>query len=202
MLEEQIRARGIRDPRVLRAMRNVARHEFVPPELAAAAYEDRALPIGCGQTISQPFIVALMTDLLRLEADARVLEIGAGSGYQAAVLAELAGRVFTVEIVPELAARAARQLERAGYRNVRVREGDGFRGWPEEAPFDAILVAAAIAEIPAPLPGQLKEGGRMVLPLGEPDGVQELTLVTRENGEIRSRSVLPVRFVPFTREAL
>ncbi len=182
-------------------MRVVPRHFFVPPELADAAYGDHALPIGCGQTISQPYIVALMTEIIRPEKDARVLEIGAGSGYQAAVLAELVGEVFTVEIVPELARQARERLARAGYENVRVKEGDGFHGWPEHAPFDAIVVTAAARDIPPPLVAQLRDGGRMILPLGAPHEVQELVLVTKDGDRIRREDVLPVRFVAFTRAA-
>ncbi len=201
MVTEQIQARGIRDERVLHAMRVVPRHFFVPPELADAAYGDHALPIGCGQTISQPYIVALMTEIIRPEKDARVLEIGAGSGYQAAVLAELVGEVFTVEIVPELARQARERLARAGYENVRVKEGDGFHGWPEHAPFDAIVVTAAARDIPPPLVAQLRDGGRMILPLGAPHEVQELVLVTKDGDRLSREDVLPVRFVPFTRAA-
>ena len=201
MVAEQIEARGIRDPRVLRAMRAVPRHCFVPRELAEAAYSDHALPIGCGQTISQPYIVALMTEIIRPDAGSKVLEIGAGSGYQAAVLAELVREVFTVEIVPQLAQEARERLARAGYDNVRVKEGDGFHGWPEHAPFDAIVVTAAARAIPPPLVAQLRDGGRMILPLGAPHEVQELVLVTKDGDRVCSEDVLSVRFVPFTRAA-
>ena len=199
MVAGQIEARGVRDPRVLEALRAVPRHEFVPPEQRMHAYEDRPLPIGEGQTISQPYIVAVMTELLALEGSERVLEIGTGSGYQAAVLGRLAREVYSIEIVPELAARAAKDLERLGYANVHVRQGDGYRGWPEHAPFDAILVTAAPGHVPEPLVEQLALGGRMVLPLG---GVfQDLVRVTRGAEGVRQERLLGVRFVPMTGEA-
>lgn len=199
MVAAQIEARGVRDGRVLEAMRKVERHLFVPEELRAHAYEDRPLPIEHGQTISQPYIVALMTDLARVGSDARVLEIGTGSGYQAAVLSVLAKEVYSIEIVEALATEARERLERLGYRNVVVRAGDGYRGWPEQAPFDAILVTAAPPEIPAPLLEQLAPGGRLVAPVGE--RAQDLVVVERTEKGLVRRSVLPVRFVPMTGEA-
>jgi protein-L-isoaspartate(D-aspartate) O-methyltransferase len=189
------------DPQVLDAMRRVPRHLFVPPDLESHAYEDRPLPIGYGQTISQPYIVALMTDLLRLPPGARALEIGTGSGYQAAILAALGHEVSTIEIVPALAEEAALHLSAAGFRGVEVRQGDGFFGWPEKAPFDGIVVTAAATQIPPPLIEQLKPGGRMVIPLGAAFLVQQLVLVEKlRDGAIRSEALLPVAFVPFTRQ--
>ncbi len=199
MVEEQIAARGVRDPRLLAALRAVPRHEFVPPEQRAHAYEDRPLPIGEGQTISQPYIVAVMTQLLELAGEEKVLEIGTGSGYQAAVLARLAREVYTIEIVPELARRAEGDLRRLGFANVHVREGDGYRGWPEQAPFDAIVVTAAPEHVPQPLVDQLAVGGRLVLPVG--DVLQDLVLVTRDALGVRQEQLLGVRFVPMTGEA-
>ena len=190
------------DSRVLEAMRTVPRHTLVPEAVRAAAYEDRPLSIGYGQTISQPYIVALMTDLLRPEPGDVVLEIGTGSGYQAAVLAELVERVFSVEIVPRLAERATGDLARLGYDNITVRAGDGYYGWAEHGPYDGIVVTAAASHIPPPLVAQLKPGGRMVIPVGASFMVQQLVLVERDrDGEVRTESLLPVRFVPFTRGA-
>lgn len=189
------------DPRVMDAILRVPRHLFVAPGQQPHAYENRPLPIGHGQTISQPYIVALMTDLLKPGREDSVLEIGAGSGYQAAVLAELVRAVYTIEIVEPLAAEARRRLERLGYRNVEVRTGDGYNGWPERAPFDAIMVTAGADEVPPALLQQLKPGGRMVIPVGPAWSVQSLMLYEKQaDGSIRSRQVLPVRFVPFTRE--
>ncbi|MEF8787425.1 MAG: protein-L-isoaspartate(D-aspartate) O-methyltransferase [Planctomycetota bacterium] len=185
--------------RVLDAMRTVPRHEFVLPEYRDRAYSDTPLPIGHDQTISQPYIVALMTDRLEPEADDRVLEVGTGSGYQAAVLSELCAEVYTVEIVEGLAQQARKRLESLGYDNVHVRHGDGFYGWEEHAPFDAIIVTAAPEELPQRLLDQLKSGGRMVIPVGEQYGVQRLLAVTKtEEGEIRRQMICPVRFVPMT----
>jgi protein-L-isoaspartate(D-aspartate) O-methyltransferase len=198
MVSRQIEGRGVRDPLTLAALRKVPRHEFVAPELAAEAYADHPLPIGHGQTISQPYIVAFMTEALGLRGGERVLEVGTGSGYQAAVLAEIAGSVFTVEIVKTLAEEARERLARLGYRNVQVRAGDGYRGWPEQAPFDGILVTAAAPRIPEPLKAQLKDGGRLVLPVGE--AYQEIVVVRRRGEEFEERRVLPVRFVPMTGE--
>lgn len=188
------------DPRVLEALGRVPRHEFVPEELRDAAYLNRPLPIGNGQTISQPYVVAVMTQLLELAPDARVLEVGTGSGYQAAMLAEVAGSVYSVEIVEPLGLRARALLERLGYDNVEVRIGDGFAGWPEQAPYDGIIVTAAAPEVPPPLLEQLAPGGRMILPLGRPWGAQELVLIEKSaSGEIAREDVLPVQFVPLTR---
>jgi protein-L-isoaspartate(D-aspartate) O-methyltransferase len=200
MVAEQIAARGVRDPRVLAAMRAVPRHRFVPDALAPLAYADRPLPIGHEQTISQPYVVAFMTEALALEGDERVLEIGTGSGYQAAVLAELVREVYTIEIVAPLARSAAALLAELGYDDVHARAGDGYRGWPAKAPFDAIVVTAAPGEVPAPLLEQLAPGGRMVIPVGGRD--QELVLYERApDGAFSHRSLLPVRFVPMTGEA-
>jgi protein-L-isoaspartate(D-aspartate) O-methyltransferase len=200
MVREQILARGIEDPDVLRAMRAVPRHRFVPPGLEGRAYEDNPLPIGEGQTISQPYIVALMTELLQPERGQKMLEVGTGSGYQAAVLAEIVDTVFTIEIVEPLAVEARDRLHRLDYGNVLVRHGDGYAGWPEHAPFDGIIVTAAAAEIPQPLIDQLKEGGRMIIPTGEPWAIQSLTLAEKRNGRLVTQEVAPVRFVPLTRE--
>ena len=186
-------------PAVIAAMDRVERHEFVPEALRALAYEDRPLPIGYGQTISQPYIVALMTDLLEPAAGDRVLEIGTGSGYQAAVLAELGLEVYSIEIVPELGDEAAARLDRLGYDKVATRVGDGYDGWPERALFDGLVVTAAAGHVPPPLIEQLKPGGRMVIPVGEPFRVQRLVLITKAaDGSLRSRQLLPVRFVPLT----
>jgi protein-L-isoaspartate(D-aspartate) O-methyltransferase len=200
MVRSQLAARGVRDARVLAAMGRVPRHELVPAELQGEAYDDRPLPIGHGQTISQPYIVAAMTEALHLGGDERVLEVGTGSGYQAAVLAELAREVYTIEIVAPLAERARRDLERLGYANVQVRQGDGYRGWPEHAPFDAIVVTAAPDHVPEPLVAQLALGGRLVLPLGG-SFAQELVLLTRGADGVTRQELLPVRFVPMTGEA-
>ncbi len=190
---------GELDSRVMAAMAAVPRHAFVPQELHSRAYDNGPLPIGHGQTISQPFIVALMTALLRPEACHRVLEVGAGSGYQAAVLSRLVTRVYTVEIVEPLASAAAERLKTLGYGNVEVRCGDGYRGWPEHAPFDGILVAAAAPHVPQPLLDQIKPGGRLVIPVGQPYSAQELLVIDKlDSGELRRRSVLPVAFVPLT----
>lgn len=199
-LARQMRRMGIADERVLDAMAQVPRHLFVPEELRQEADADRALPIGCGQTISQPYVVAFMTQQLALTGDERVLEIGTGSGYQTAILALLAREVFSVEIVPALAARARDALvERLGLGNVRLRLGDGSRGWPEEAPFDRILVSAAAEQIPAALVSQLRPGGMLIAPVGPQDEGQELTLVVKGNdGANEVRPILPVRFVPLT----
>jgi protein-L-isoaspartate(D-aspartate) O-methyltransferase len=185
------------DPRVMQAMGEVPRDRFVPPDMRGAAFDNGPLPIGSGQTISQPYIVALMTDLLALEPDHRVLEIGTGSGYQTAVLSKLCRRVYSVEVLGALREAAAERLEELGYRNVETRTGNGYEGWPEHAPYDAIIVTAAAPYIPEPLIEQLKPGGRMAIPLGRPYGRQELELVRKtDNGEIETRSVLAVAFVP------
>ena len=196
MLETQIKARGVKDPRVLSALLKVERHRFVPEEYLNSAYSDQPLPIGEGQTISQPYIVALMTELLELKGDEKVLEIGTGSGYQAAILAELAKEVYTIEIIESLASRANNRLLELGYRNVKVKSGDGYLGWPEAAPFDAIIVTAAPDHIPKPLMDQLKEGGRMVVPVGT--YTQELKKIVKRSGKIEPIDVAPVIFVPMT----
>ena len=206
-VEQQVRetsdytGRDRLDPAVLAALRAVPRHEFVPPAYREYAYADRPLPIGEGQTISQPYIVALMTDLAAVGPDSTVLEVGTGSGYQAAVLAEIVDHVYTVEIVAPLGEQAAETLERLGYDSVSVRIGDGYRGWPEAAPFDAIVVTAAPETVPPPLIEQLKPGGRLVIPVGPEGGAQSLEVLEKNaDGSVASRHVLPVRFVPFTRD--
>jgi protein-L-isoaspartate(D-aspartate) O-methyltransferase len=200
MVRTQIADRGVTDEAVLDAMRAVPRHRLVPPRLADWAYTDRPLPIGQGQTISQPYIVAFMTAAIQPDSTDRVLEVGTGSGYQAAVLAEIVDSVYTVEIVPELARTARVRLDSLGYDNVVVREGDGYAGWPERAPFDAIVITAAPTDIPPPLLDQLAPGGRMVLPVGPVDAVQRLTLVTKnDDGSVTRERLMPVRFVPFQR---
>src|SRR5437773_12243249 len=196
MVAEQLASRGVRDAKTLAALRKVPRHLFVPPASQREAYEDHPLPIGHGQTISQPYIVGFMTEALGLRGGETVLEVGTGSGYQAAVLSEIAGKVYTIEIVPALAEEARERLARLGYRNVEVRAGDGYLGWPEAAPFDAIIVTAAAPRIPEPLKHQLAEGGRLVVPVGDED--QELIVVTRHGSAFDERRVLPVRFVPMT----
>jgi protein-L-isoaspartate(D-aspartate) O-methyltransferase len=200
MVDGQIAARGVEDRRVLAAMAAVPRHEFVPGAQVEHAYSDGPLPIGFGQTISQPYIVALMTELADVGEGDKVLEIGTGSGYQAAVLAELSDRVYSVEIVPELARSAADRLRRAGYHSVRVREADGYFGWERYAPFDAILVTAAPDHVPPPLIRQLKEGGRMVIPVGPPGSYQTLWRINKTGGRVESENVTDVAFVPLTRE--
>ncbi len=200
MVEEQIVRRGIGDKAVLRAMREVPRHRFVPSAYASHAYRDKPLPIGHGQTISQPYIVALMTELLHLDKSSKVLEIGTGSGYHAAVLSRIAGKVFTIEIVGDLGKRARSTLAGLGYDNVSVRIGDGYRGWPEEGPFDAILLTAAPPEVPKPLLDQLKLGGKMVVPEGGGD-IQDLLVVTRTEAGPERQRIAAVRFVPMTGEA-
>ena len=186
------------DPKVMSAMANTLREKFVPDLSASCAYDNRPLPIGYHQTISQPYIVALMTDLLELEADDVVLEIGTGSGYQAAILSQLCAQVYTIEYVSELAVTAKDRLEKLGYDNVHVRAGNGYDGWPEYAPFDGIIVTAAAPQIPPPLLEQLKPGGRMIIPVGRPNMYQELMLVEKDNeGEIKQKEIIGVAFVPF-----
>lgn len=186
-------------PAVIAALKKVERHRFVPAALSALAYLNRPLPIGHGQTISQPFIVALMTDMMQVRAGDRVLEIGTGSGYQAAILAEMVGSVYSIEIIEPLGKEAGERLASLGYRNVRTRVGDGYYGWPEAAPFDAIIVTAAASHVPPPLLRQLKPGGRMVIPLGTQFMTQYLMLVEkRQDGSVTTRQILPVRFVPLT----
>ena len=199
MVAEQIAGRDVKNPRVLEAMRTVPRHRFVPPALASRAYDDSPLPIGYDQTISQPFIVAHMTEALDIQSSHSVLEIGTGSGYQAAVLGELARTVYTIEIVPELARAAAATLKALRYSNVHVRVGDGYAGWPEHAPFDRIMLTAAPEEIPRPLIDQLAPRGRLLAPVGEQGAVQWLTIVDKTPQGVTQRRTLPVRFVPFTR---
>jgi protein-L-isoaspartate(D-aspartate) O-methyltransferase len=200
MVEQQLKAHDIKDERVLAAMGKVPREAFVPPESRAASYEDGPLPIGYDQTISQPYIVAFMTEQLRLKPSDRVLEIGTGSGYQAAILAELGSEIFSVEIVEPLARAAEATLQRLGYTNVHVKIGDGYKGWPEAAPFDAIIVTCAPDKVPQPLIDQLKGGGRMVIPVGE-RFAQQLYLLEKRNGELKESATLPVRFVPMLRKA-
>lgn len=198
MVETQIRARGVDNPRVLAAMAKVPRHRFVLESDLAVAYDDHPIGIGFGQTISQPYIVGFMSDALAVDASHRVLEIGTGSGYQAAVLGELAREVYTIEIVPELAERSSALLKALGYANVHVRSGDGYAGWPEQAPFDAVIVTAAPDHVPQPLVDQLKPGGRLVIPVGR--GSQDLLVMTRTANGLREETRLPVRFVPLTRK--
>jgi len=200
MVETQIAARGVSDPRVLAAMKKVPRHRFIPSSLWDQAYSDYPLPIGEDQTISQPYIVALMTQILKIQPGERVLEIGTGSGYQAAVLSPLVKHVYSIEIVPELARRSAELLKTLGLANVTVRQGDGYQGWPEEAPFERIILTAAPGEIPQTLINQLKAGGKLVAPVGGTVLNQDLVVVEKSaDGKIRQRSIFPVRFVPMVR---
>ena len=199
MVSKTIENRGVTDSNVLNAMRNVPRHQFVPEEYKEHSYKDHPLPIGYGQTISQPYIVAWMTELLELKPGEKVLEIGTGSGYQAAVLAELGFvDVYSVEIIPELAQRAAVKLRELGYSNVQTKQGDGYYGWKEYAPFDAIIVTAAPDDLPSPLVDQLKEGGRLVIPIGPPGGYQSLWKFVKQNGELKAYNLGGVSFVPLT----
>jgi len=190
------RNNGVWDARVLDALRAVPREEFVPSDQRKHAFEDRSLPIGRGQRITQPSLVALMTQLLQLDRGDKVLEIGTGSGYQAAILAQLTRRIYTIEIIPELAATARRRLKSLGYKTVQVKTGDGYRGWPKHAPFDAIIVTCAPDHVPGPLAKQLREGGRMVIPVGREGGLQTLYLLEKQRGTLRSTRIVPVRFVP------
>ncbi|HPJ58628.1 MAG TPA: protein-L-isoaspartate(D-aspartate) O-methyltransferase [Bacteroidales bacterium] len=199
MVSTQIADRGIRNPLVLESMEKVPRHLFIPEEYRDEAYNDYPLPIGYGQTISQPFIVAYMTEVLKPEGSMKALEIGTGSGYQAAILAEIVEKVYTVEIVRELAKESAVRLRELGYDNVICRHGDGYKGWTEHAPFDLIVVTAAAESIPQPLIDQLAENGRLVIPVGKPTAVQELILLEKRKGRIYRRRLTFVRFVPFTR---
>jgi protein-L-isoaspartate(D-aspartate) O-methyltransferase len=199
MVRDQLRARDIADPKVLAAMLKVPRHEFVPADLVRSAYNDSALPLDAGQTISQPYIVAYMTQALELSGTERVLEIGTGSGYQAAVLAEIVPEVYTIEILPKLQENASATLGRLGYRNIHFRVGDGYLGWPEHAPFDRIIVTAAPEEVPQPLLDQLKDGGLLIAPIGRLS--QELVVFEKDKSKIKRRSTIPVRFVPMTGKA-
>lgn len=194
MVSEQIKKRGIEDGKVLKAMLKVARHKFVPRAYRKYAYGDFPLPIGGGQTISQPYIVALMTEALALKPDDKVLEIGTGSGYQAAILAEIAKDVYTIELLEFLASKAEKLLNNLGYSNIKVKTGDGFLGWPEYAPFQAIIVTCAAPQIPQPILAQLAEGGRLVIPVG--NDFQELQLIVKKEGKIITKDIIPVRFVP------
>ena len=200
MVSDQIEDRGIHDQQVLRAMREVERHWFVPENNRSNSYEDRPLGIGYGQTISQPYIVAYMTEMLKLQPNYRVLEIGTGSGYQAAVLAKIVREVYTIEIVTQLGDSAVARLKRLGYKNISVKNADGYHGWTENAPFDAIMVTAAAEFIPPPLIQQLKDGGRMIIPIGSPYLTQWLMLVEKKNGKMTTKRLIPVSFVPFTRK--
>ena len=199
MVKWQLQARDINDVATLAAMLNVPRHEFVPESKKVRAYTDGPLPIGNGQTISQPYIVAFMTQALLLEADHRVLEIGTGSGYQAAVLAKIVDSVYTIEIVADLAKAAKNRLKDLGYTNVVIKWGDGYHGLPTKAPFDAIMVTAGADSIPQPLIDQLKVGGRMIIPVGPHHGIRQLVLITKKKNKIIQKNLMPVRFVPFTR---
>ena len=200
MVESQIKSRGVRDPRVLSAMLKVERHLFVPKEFQNSAYSDQPIPIGEGQTISQPYIVALMTELLELKGGERVLEVGTGSGYQAAILAELGVEVYTIEIVEKLASSAQKVLLELRYQNIKVKAGDGYLGWPEAAPFDAIIVTCAPDHIPKPLLDQLKESGRMVVPVGTYS--QELKKIVKKSGKAETTDIIPVIFVPMIGEGM
>ncbi|MFW5831935.1 MAG: protein-L-isoaspartate(D-aspartate) O-methyltransferase [Prolixibacteraceae bacterium] len=195
MVTKQLENRGIDDEKVLEAFMNVKRHEFVLPEYRGAAYRDSPLPIEEGQTISQPYIVAYMTQALDLEKDDKVLEVGTGSGYQAAILAEIVDSVYTIEIFETLGKKAQKVFDEQGYNNIHAKIGDGYLGWPEHAPFDAVIVTASPTHIPDPLKNQLAEGGRMIIPVGR-DRVQELILLEKKRGKLKEKSVLPVRFVP------
>ena len=202
LVEKHIKAKGITDANVLAAMQAVTRHSFVPPDLLSVAYADRPLPIGEGQTISQPYIVALMTEILQLAKDHRVLEIGTGSGYQAAVLAQVVNTVYSIEIKEKLYHRASKTLKSLGYNNVKTRHADGYFGWPQAAPFDAVMITAAIDHIPPALIKQLKDGGRLALPLGNPFSYQNLVLVTKQGDDLIVKQITGVLFVPMTGYAL
>jgi len=199
MVKEQILARGVKDPTTLSAMRTVPRHLFLPEAMAPHAYQDRPLPIGHGQTISQPFIVAFMTEIIKPGPGRKILEIGTGSGYQAAILAATGAQVYSIEIIPQLADSAAARLKQLGFTNVATKSADGYYGWQEHAPFDAIIVTAAAEFIPPPLIGQLAESGLMIIPVGSPFFVQTLMLVQKRDGKTISTNLMPVRFVPFKR---
>ena len=200
MVEQDIEARGVKDALVLKAMRKVQRHLFVEQSLWPKAYNDHPLPIGDGQTISQPYVVALMTEALALRGDERVLEVGTGSGYQAAILAEIVKEVFTIEIRPEIYTKTRDRLQKLGYKNIHLKQGDGYLGWPEYAPFDAVIVTASANHIPPPLLTQLKEGGRLIMPLGSTTFYQNLTLVTKRLGKVEVKELGAVAFVPLVGE--
>jgi protein-L-isoaspartate(D-aspartate) O-methyltransferase len=200
MVKQQIEKRGVKDSAVLKAMLTVKRHDFVPAAQVDNAYDDRPLPIGFGQTISQPYIVAYMTEVIKPQADFKVLEIGTGSGYQAAILSKIVKEVYTIEIVPELGKAAADRLQKTGFTNVQAKVADGYNGWQENAPFDAIVVTAAAEYIPPPLINQLKDGGKMVIPVGSSFMTQMLMLVEKKGNKTKTRSLLPVVFVPLTRK--
>lgn len=202
MVQTTIEERGISDPDVLSAMRSVPRHCFVPKDLLSVAYADRPLPIGEGQTISQPYVVALMTEILQPAKDHRVLEIGTGSGYQAAILGHITGQVYTIEIKQKLYQNSSNLLKELKYKNITCRHGDGYFGWEEAAPFDAIMITAAVDHIPPPLVKQLKDGGRLVLPLGSPFGYQNLVLVTKRGEDVSVKQIIGVLFVPMTGHAM
>jgi len=199
MVTRQIISRGVKDALTLKALRKVPRHLFVPKEYQLEAYDDNPLPIGHGQTISQPYIVAYMTEVVKPSADKKALEIGTGSGYQAAILAEIVNKVYTIEIVPELARESAERLKKMGYQNIISKYGDGYKGWPEYAPFDIIVVTAAPEQIPEPLIDQLAENGRLVIPVGPPSAIQELILLEKKSGKIIKKRLTFVTFVPFRR---
>jgi len=199
MVSSQMEARGIKDAATLAALRKTPRHQFVANNHAANAYDDNPLPIGYGQTISQPYIVAYMTEIVKPRAGDKILEIGTGSGYQAAILGEIVNKVFTVEIIPELGKQAAARLKNLAYKNIEVKIADGYHGWQEHAPFDAIVVTAAAEYIPPPLKDQLKDGGRMIIPVGSPYMTQQLMLIEKKGNKYQTKSMMPVRFVPFKR---
>ena len=199
MVKSQIEKRGVKDPATLAALRKTPRHLFVPTNSIANAYEDRPLPIGYGQTISQPYIVAYMTEIINPQPGHKVLEIGTGSGYQAAILSGIVKEVYTIELIDSLGSQAKSRLGKLNYKNVTVKTGDGYYGWKDKSPFDAIVVTAAAEHIPPPLIEQLKEGGRMIIPVGSPFMVQQLMLVEKKDGKVRTTSLMPVRFVPFNR---
>ena len=200
MVESQLKARDIYDRATLEAMSTVAREQFVPKDVRLYSYADGPLPIGEGQTISQPYIVAYMTQALKLKPNHRVLEVGTGSGYQAAILAEIVDSVYTIEIVEKLGIKSRNLLRSMGYDNVQVRIGDGYHGWPEKAPFDAIIVTAGAEYIPQPLIDQLKNGGRMIIPVGPHRGIRQLVRVDKKDGKVKKKDLMAVRFVPFTRK--
>lgn len=199
MVNNQIKARGITDPLTLKAMRTVLRHKFVPKYLMARAYHDSPLQIGCGQTISQPYIVAFMTEIIKPQKDFKVLEIGTGSGYQAAVLAHIVDKVYTIEIIEALYIQSKKRLDDLNYDNIFVKNADGYHGWEDKGPFDAIVVTAAAEFVPPPLIKQLKDGGKMIIPVGKPFTTQQLLLVEKKEGKIKTKNLMFVRFVPFTR---